>query len=195
MSLLRRVPPDSAFDSAQLKRGTLVELEHTDSWNTAKTIAKHHLLEDRDYYVKLARIHENMRHNPTFYTSRDDNHYHRVEIDFEESDPPAPDSYNNNPVDWAKVGTRLAVPLSGVKDDDFTPNPSGAFWTLVSAAGAGLSSYHGYKRNAAKNPIAWALWWGLWGSVLPIITLPIAVAQGYAEPKAGEALGAYYYDE
>jgi hypothetical protein len=170
MALLKPAPPASEFDPAQLKRGTLVELEHTDSWNVAEKIARHHLAEDRSYYRKLARFHKNMKRNPTFYTSRDDGHYHTVE----------PEYVHN--VDWGQIGKRALVPLSGIKDDDFTPNPSGMFWTLLSAAGAGLSSYHGYKRNVAENPIAWALWWGLWGSVLPIITLPIAIAQGYAEP-------------
>lgn len=123
-----------------------------------------------------------MKRNPTFYTSRDDGHYHSIDLDFEESEPP-PMDYNNN-VDWGHIGKRALVPLSGIADDDFTPNQGGGlFWTVVSAAGAGLSSYHGYKRNAAENPIAWALWWGLWGSVLPIITLPIAIAQGFAEPS------------
>lgn len=186
MALFKPAPPASEFDPAQLKRGTLVELEHTDSWNVAEKIARHHLAEDQNYYQKLAKFHVNMKRNPygerrrasrldyeTFRTSYDKGHSHTVSIPRSE--------YMAN-VDWGRIGKRALVPLSGIKDDDFTPNPSGMFWTLLSAAGAGLSSYHGYKRNVAENPIAWALWWGLWGSVLPIITLPIAIAQGYAEP-------------
>lgn len=133
----------SDFDSTALKQGTLVELEHTSSWGVAQEIAMDHLVEDPDYYDKLAV----MEAQPNYLAN-------------------------------------ALVPLSAL-GDDFEENPAGMamFWTLVSAAGAGLSSYHGYKRNAASNPIAWALWWGLWGSVLPIITLPIAIAQGYAEPE------------
>ena len=56
-SILRPVPPDSAFDRRQLAIGTKVEMEHTTDPEVAKQIAKHHLLEDRDYYVKLRRIH------------------------------------------------------------------------------------------------------------------------------------------
>lgn len=51
------VPPDVEFDPVELQEGTLVELEHTTDKGTAKTIAKHHLLEDDLYYQKLAAIH------------------------------------------------------------------------------------------------------------------------------------------
>lgn len=51
------VPPDSQFNRAALTEGTRVELEHTRDRATAKTIAKHHLLEDPLYYKKLATIH------------------------------------------------------------------------------------------------------------------------------------------
>lgn len=42
--------------------------------------------------------------------------------------------------------------------------------------------YHGYKRN---NSIGWALAWGLAGSVAPIIAVPVAIAQGFGQPKKG----------
>lgn len=45
------------FDPAQLRRGTLVELEHTDSRRAARRIAMDHLAEDRRYYTKLAKVH------------------------------------------------------------------------------------------------------------------------------------------
>jgi len=54
---LRPTPPDSAFDPAALAQGIRVELEHTPDPEVAKEIAKHHLMEDRDYYAKLAQIH------------------------------------------------------------------------------------------------------------------------------------------
>lgn len=41
-------------------------------------------------------------------------------------------------------------------------------------------TYHGYKRN---NSAGWALGWGLFSSVLPIIALPIMLAQGFAQKK------------
>lgn len=54
---LRPVPPDSDFDPLELARGIEVELEHTTDRQTAKQIAKHHILEDPQYYEKLATIH------------------------------------------------------------------------------------------------------------------------------------------
>ena len=47
--------PDSAFDSEQLAAGTEIELEHTNDKEFAKEIAKDHLTEDKDYYVKLKK--------------------------------------------------------------------------------------------------------------------------------------------
>lgn len=55
--LLLPVPPDHMFDAEQLAIGQQVELEHTEDMEAAKIIAKHHLLEDRDYYRKLRGMH------------------------------------------------------------------------------------------------------------------------------------------
>jgi len=49
--------PDSMFDPEQLARGIAVEMEHTGNPALAKEIAKDHLTEDPQYYVKLAAIH------------------------------------------------------------------------------------------------------------------------------------------
>ena len=43
----------------------------------------------------------------------------------------------------------------------------------------GLSAYHGYARNKS---VGWGIGWGVAGAVAPIITVPIALAQGYAKP-------------
>lgn len=91
------------------------------------------------------------------------------------------DEYTGNAEDVFK---HALMPLSAFGADDYATNPSEGFWGLVSAAGAGAGAYHGYKRNEADNPVAWALWWGLWGAVIPIVTVPIALAQGFAEPAA-----------
>jgi hypothetical protein len=47
---------DSAFKKESLAEGTLHELEHTQSVAVAKEIAKDHLSEDPEYYVKLRRL-------------------------------------------------------------------------------------------------------------------------------------------
>jgi hypothetical protein len=54
---LRPAPADRYFDPGSLRRGTHVEMEHTQDRYTAKQIAKHHLVEDPDYYTKLHRLH------------------------------------------------------------------------------------------------------------------------------------------
>lgn len=50
--------PDSAFSKRELAKGIKVELEHTSSRAVAKKIAKDHLVEDRNYYRKLAIMEE-----------------------------------------------------------------------------------------------------------------------------------------
>ncbi len=49
-----RRPED--FDPVQLRKGTLVELEHTDDVEVAQEIAMDHLVEDPAYYIKLEVI-------------------------------------------------------------------------------------------------------------------------------------------
>lgn len=63
--------------------------------------------------------------------------------------------------------------------------PPALLWSyrILGIAGTALGGYHGYKRNAAKHPIWGALLWGFLGGVFPVITIPIALAQGYAKPK------------
>lgn len=53
-------------------------------------------------------------------------------------------------------------------------------WALASVAGAAAGAYHGYRRN---DSVGWALVWAFCGSVAPIITVPIALAQGFGEEK------------
>lgn len=48
--------PDSDFDEKALKAGIAIESEHTDDPAIAREIAKDHLTEDPEYYVKLAKI-------------------------------------------------------------------------------------------------------------------------------------------
>jgi hypothetical protein len=47
--------PDSRFNKRQLHAGMKVETEHTDNLGIAKQIAKAHLSEDSNYYVKLKK--------------------------------------------------------------------------------------------------------------------------------------------
>lgn len=48
--------PDENYDEAELAKGIQIELEHTDDPEEAKKIAKDHLDEDAQYYVKLEQV-------------------------------------------------------------------------------------------------------------------------------------------
>jgi hypothetical protein len=52
---------------------------------------------------------------------------------------------------------------------------------ILSLAGAGTGAYHGYKRN--HESVGWAIGWGLLGGLVPIITIPVSLAQGFGQPK------------
>lgn len=48
--------PDSKFNKRQLRKGTKVEMEHTNNPKIAKEIAKDHLVEIPNYYTHLERM-------------------------------------------------------------------------------------------------------------------------------------------
>lgn len=51
---------------------------------------------------------------------------------------------------------------------------------MLSMAGAAAGAYHGYKRNGS---VGWAIGWAMLGSIFPLITGGVAVAQGFGKPK------------
>jgi hypothetical protein len=53
---------------------------------------------------------------------------------------------------------------------------------VIGTAGAALGTYHGYKRSGGS--IGWTLAWGLFGAFLPVLAVPIALAQGFGKPEA-----------
>lgn len=63
--------------------------------------------------------------------------------------------------------------------DPITSNTWNNISTAITVAGTGLGAYHGYKRN---NSVGWAIAWGLLGGLFPIITIPVAIAQGFGKP-------------
>lgn len=52
---------------------------------------------------------------------------------------------------------------------------------VATIAAAGAATFHGYRRN---NSIGWALWWGLMGTIFPVVTTVIGLAQGWGKRKA-----------
>ena len=53
-------------------------------------------------------------------------------------------------------------------------------WGALAVASMAASAYHGVKRN--RGSIGYGIWWGVMGSLFPVITPTIAVAQGFAKP-------------
>lgn len=81
---------------------------------------------------------------------------------------------------------KLELMESGWLDDAiaFAANPNDSdLWQAAKMVGAAASIYHGYARNRASNPVVWALWWGLWGYLIPIVTVPVAIAQGFGRQE------------
>lgn len=73
--------------------------------------------------------------------------------------------------------------FGGMMGLDEVGRPTGVWptvWGIAALLSAGASAYHGYKRN---DSVGWAVVWGLLGSLFPVITPAIALAQGFAKPK------------
>lgn len=91
--------------------------------------------------------------------------------------------------EWAVLNQRAKSPAP------FVPPPPSAYQTTISLppmepipmwrqalglVGAAACAYHGYKRNES---VGWAFGWAIFGSALPILALPVALAQGFGKPK------------
>lgn len=55
--------PDNKFDEKQLKIGIGIEKEHTDNEEIAKSIAKDHLSEFKNYYTALVKMEKELKNN------------------------------------------------------------------------------------------------------------------------------------
>jgi len=58
--------------------------------------------------------------------------------------------------------------------------PYAIAWSILGTASMAASAFHGYRRNKS---VGWALWWGLMGSLFPVFTPAVALAQGFGKPK------------
>lgn len=58
------------------------------------------------------------------------------------------------------------------------------FWTVAGLVGLAAGVYHGMKRNS-RHPGWSAAGYGALGGMLPIVGIPVMLAQGYAKPKRG----------
>jgi hypothetical protein len=51
-------------------------------------------------------------------------------------------------------------------------------WGVLSAVSAGVSGFHGYRRN---NSAGWGIAWFILGGLFPVITPTVAFAQGFGK--------------
>ena len=58
---------------------------------------------------------------------------------------------------------------------DLSPTAQ-SIWGAVALGTAVLSTYHGYKRT--NGSVGWTIGWTLFGAILPIVALPVMLAQG-----------------
>lgn len=94
--------------------------------------------------------------------------------------PPALTNQSADPtVSAAPAYNPSGAPVAQVSHPVFSP-ATRAVWGTLATASLVASTYHGYRRN---NSLGWALWWGLMGSLFPVVTPTVAVAQGFAKRK------------
>lgn len=73
------------------------------------------------------------------------------------------------------------TPVSEIEKLPTTAEKVGAaIWGVASVAGTALGAYHGYKRN---NSVGWGIWWALMGGMFPVVTVPVALAQGLGKRR------------
>lgn len=76
------------------------------------------------------------------------------------------------------TGSYLAVQSLGA-DEPFNLRHAVASPSVKTGAAIALT-YHGYRRTGS---ILWALAYGLAGRLVPVVAVPVAVAQGFGEKK------------
>lgn len=90
---------------------------------------------------------------------------------------------SGDPIYSVVNGVRNAATLGALGangENVYRSDTARALWGAASIAGTGLGAYHGYKRTKSAG---WALGWGLFGAVVPIIALPVMFAQGFGKRK------------
>jgi hypothetical protein len=72
---------------------------------------------------------------------------------------------------------------AGLRDplqDPQSNSTRNTIWGVLSAVSAGVSGYHGYRRN---NSAGWGVAWFILGGIFPVITPTVAFAQGFGKRK------------
>ncbi len=53
-------------------------------------------------------------------------------------------------------------------------------WEIAALASVGACAYHGYKRTQS---VGWAIGWAAVGALFPVVSVGIALAQGFGKAK------------
>lgn len=51
-------------------------------------------------------------------------------------------------------------------------------YAAASVVGTAAGAYHGYRRTGS---VGWAIGWAVMGALFPIVTIPVALAQGFGK--------------
>lgn len=73
------------------------------------------------------------------------------------------------------------VPVTGMTAPSWSSGFVATVYGLLSLAGTAAGAYHGVRRN--HGSIWSAVAWGFLGGVAPLITVPVAVGQGFGKPR------------
>lgn len=120
-----------------------------------------------------------------FAIGKSDSGYHVVlGVSTEADEHPVPYEVMGVPVEVRRVGEISALVNASLGLDESAETALGqdattVVWSVVSMAAVGMSAYHGYKRN---DSVGWAIAWALAGAIAPVITIPVAIAQGFGKP-------------
>lgn len=191
----------SQFDQAALRRGMLVEMEHTTDPKTAQRIAMDHLAEDPRYYEKLARVHNPARRRSSLEAPKSGPQVkgiraQKVISHLEKSEmkvPPIPMMSAAHLVHYALheyIGLRatetfLAVYInvhnivvgfteySSGSTSDVAVNPSGIFRDALLANAAGMITVHQHPSGSARPSDADELLWGRLKAIGEIMGIPV----------------------
>lgn len=80
------------------------------------------------------------------------------------------------------LSTRLSPQLVYAARMSLTETRAATWKTYATVAAAAGAAFHGYRRNQS---LFWGLAWFALGSLFPITTTVVALAQGYGAPRKG----------
>lgn len=83
------------------------------------------------------------------------------------------------------LGAITAISGLGETTLSFPPASVSPLRAALGTVAAAVCAYHGYRRNDSAG---WAAGWAFFGSVAPILALPIALAQGFGKPRERRAM-------